>query len=115
MKKILFICSANRYRSRTAYELFKNNSTIEVDSCGLVRFYVQDTIKYHWSEAKEFTRELYDWADIVYVMEPYHLQLLTDKGINWVPKTINLNIEDIYEYNDPELIGILKSKLQQWI
>jgi len=112
-KKVLFVCTANRYRSRTAYELFKDNPDLEVDSCGLESFYVRDTKKFYWDKAKEFTPELYEWADIVYVMEDYHMYLLEEKGINSSDsKLINLGIEDIYEYNNPELIDLLKSKIK---
>lgn len=115
MLKILFICSANRYRSRTAHEMFENKENLEVKSCGLQPFYVEDTIKHHWNKARHFTKELFDWADIVYVMEEYHLSLLKSRfniDFNKKPKIINLNIEDIYGYNDPLLKEQLKEKVK---
>ena len=116
-KKILFICTANRLRSRTAYELFSSREDIEVDSCGMNRFYVNDTIKWVWPEAKHFSKDLFNWADVVYVMEYYHLADITNrnKSDNWdldLSKIINLNIEDIFEYNDPILIELLKNRVK---
>lgn len=115
-KKILFVCTANRYRSRTAYDLFKSNKNINVDSCGLNKFYVNDTIKYVWSSAKHFSKELLLWADLVYVMEKHHYEDIErrNKDGNWgydMSNVINLDIEDIYEYNNLELINILKQKI----
>lgn len=33
-KKVLFICSQNKFRSRTAHETFCHSEAIEVDSAG---------------------------------------------------------------------------------
>ena len=115
-KHILFVCTANRLRSRTAYELFHNREDLEVDSCGLNKFYVNDTIKYVWPEAKHFSKELLLWADIVYVMESHHYEEIfrrnRDGGWEYdMSKVVVLDIEDIYEYNDPKLVYLLKERV----
>lgn len=120
MKNILFVCTANRYRSRTAHDLFKLNENINVDSCGLNKFYVNDTIKYVWPAAKHFSKTLLLSSDLVFVMEQHHYDDINKRNIsgNWgydMSKVINLDIEDIYEYNDPTLIFFLKEKTAQYI
>ena len=117
MKKILFVCTANRYRSRTAYELFKDTPKYDVSSCGLNKFYVNDTIKYVWPHAKHFDKSLFEWADVVYGMENNHENDIIKRAIagHWdvdLKKIINLNIDDIYEYNDPVLVSLLKEKVK---
>ncbi len=117
MRKILFVCTANRMRSRTAYFLFKDCVNVEVKSCGLNKFYTNDTIKWIWPEATHFSKELLLWADVVYVMETHHLEDISRrvKDGEWdfdMNKIINLEIEDIYEFNSPELIQLLKDKIK---
>jgi len=58
-----------------------------------------------------------DWADIIFVMKRRHQQVLkqqfpfalTDKPL------IILDIEDNYQFGDEELIGILKTSLQNYL
>jgi predicted protein tyrosine phosphatase len=62
-------------------------------------------------------QKLIDWADIIFVMEHKHKELLrqrlaaaiTDKQI------IVLAIEDNYRFNDPELIVLLKHNLSAYL
>lgn len=122
MKKILFVCSANRLRSRTAYEHFteKLKETHIVDSCGMNRFYVRDTVKLHWPLAKEFTKDLYREADYIFCMENEHAVdiMRRNKDGNWgldLSKLFVLGIDDIYEYNDPKLIAILDAKVPEYL
>ena len=58
MKKILFVCNANMYRSPTAEAMYKNDKRYSVKSAGV------------WEGSKNLlTEELLEWADIVLVME----------------------------------------------
>ena len=57
-----------------------------------------------------------NWADIVFVMERKHMQILKQNfplGIASKP-IINLDIEDNYQFNAPELIDILKASLHNY-
>ena len=111
-QKILFVCTANRYRSRTSHELFENNPNLDVKSCGCIEFYVRDTKRFYWDKAQTISQELLEDADKIYVMEKFHLEHISNNfGDMFEHKITNLNIDDIYEHNDPELIEILKEKL----
>lgn len=57
------------------------------------------------------------WADLIFVMETKHMQRLSSKfGEALVGKTvICLHIPDDYDYMDPELIDLLKAKLNEYV
>lgn len=111
--KVLFVCTANRYRSRTAEEWFiKNYPQYEVQPCGINKFYVEDTIKYHYPKAQIITKELLEWADKIYIFEKYHFDTINNLfGFEYNNKIINLYIDDIYEYNDKNLIQLISERL----
>lgn len=102
-KRVLFICSQNKFRSRTAHEIFCHSEKIDVDSAGTEK------------DARVVVEpDHIEWADVIYVMEDRHIrrlkkmfgQMLKNKRV------INLNIPDIYEYMDPGLIETLRIKLK---
>lgn len=102
MKKLLFICSKNRWRSPTAEVVFAEYEGLETDSAGLDRY----------AEVPVST-ETIEWADIIFVMEQSHKRKLTN---NFQPflkgkKIICLDIPDEFEYMEPALIDILKKKV----
>lgn len=106
MPNLLFICSKNKWRSPTAELLFKNHPVHFGRSAG-----TSDKARV------KVNHKLIDWADVVFVMERKHRQilkrtfeeLLADKLI------IVLDIEDNYQFNDPELIEILKVSLTGYL
>ena len=61
MKKILFICSQNKLRSPTAEQVFSLDPRLEVSSAGLNN-----------SANNPLTKELVEWADIIFLMEGTH-------------------------------------------
>jgi predicted protein tyrosine phosphatase len=102
-KRVLFICSQNKFRSRTAHEIFSRSEKIEVDSAGTEK------------DARVIVEpDHIEWADVIYVMEDRHIrrlkkmfgQKLKNKRI------INLDIPDIYEFMDQGLIEVLRTKLR---
>ena len=95
--KILFICTLGIQRSRTAADLFKDKH--ETRYKGVFGEY----------PPKE---EDIEWADTVIVMEKRHEIELRKKFPKLKFKIINLDIQDMYYYNDPELRGILKIKIE---
>ena len=61
--------------------------------------------------------KLLDWADIIFVMERKHQQILKQRfplAIADKPLII-LDIEDQYKYGDEELISILKTSLRSYL
>lgn len=101
-KKLLFICSRNEWRSRTAHEVFARNVSIEVDSAGTE------------SDARVVVESDHiEWADIIYVMEDRHIKRLKRMfaGCLKDKKVINLNIPDKYKFMDLDLIAIFREKI----
>ena len=65
------------------------------------------------SAATVLTSELMDWADAIIVMEKSHRSFIRSKhpGYYNTKKIVCLYIPDEYEYMQPELIAILKDKV----
>ncbi len=103
-KNVLFVCTGNLDRSPTAEQLYKDRNDLEVKSAGT-----------HWSAPRILTGDLIEWAEIVFVMEEHHQKFI----INWMPevsnKVIVLGIENKYLNNDPELIRILRLKIDPFL
>ncbi|MGB3510525.1 MAG: low molecular weight protein tyrosine phosphatase family protein [Microcoleaceae cyanobacterium] len=102
MKKILFICSQNRWRSPTAEMVFSEDEDLETSSAGLNR-----------DADNPLSSESLEWADIIFVMEKNHRQKLSQKFKPWLKnkRVICLDIPDKYEYMQPELVELLKKKV----
>ncbi|MEB0262568.1 MULTISPECIES: hypothetical protein [unclassified Mucilaginibacter] len=56
-----------------------------------------------------------DWADVVFVMEYKHRDIIKQQFDALQKKIIVLNIPDDYQFNDPQLIEILKLGLADWL
>lgn len=110
---ILFVCTANRLRSRTAYNLFKElYPQHNIDSCGISKYAVEQTQKLYWEEAKVINRKLLDNSDVIYCMNWNHQEFIKKKfGREYLEDIIVLDIEDIYNYNDEELKDLLRLKI----
>jgi predicted protein tyrosine phosphatase len=101
---LLFICSKNQWRSPTAELLFKNHAFHQARSAG-----TSDKARIRISQ------KLIDWADVIFFMERRHKDI-TAKRLNLTcKKQVILDIEDNYQFNDPELIGILKLALTDFL
>ena len=100
--KILFVCSRNKWRSRTAETVFKNNGLHQVKSAGTEN-----------NARIRLTQNLLNWADLIYVMERKHKEKVLDRfNMKRLNERIEiLDIEDDYKYMDEELVEILKLKL----
>ncbi len=99
---ILFICSRNQWRSRTAEDLFKDHPLHQVRSAGTAP-----------SARIKISGKAIQWADLILVMEKRHNEILREKFDPWIreKKVLVLDIPDEYGYMDPELVWILK---QHW-
>jgi predicted protein tyrosine phosphatase len=102
---ILFLCTANVHRSKTAEDYFTSiNSKHIFKSAGLSEKYCT-----HY-RSNLCTVALLEWADKIYVMEPQHIKRITaHTGEKYIEKVETLHIEDIYQYMQPELLAKLKS------
>ena len=98
--KVLFICNQNQNRSKTAEEIFKGR--FQTKSAGL------------YNEEPVTAKQL-SWADVVVVMEDAQRAEIAKRfPKQYMQKRIlSLNIPDVYHYNQPELIGILKAKINE--
>ena len=107
-KHLLFLCSANLDRSPTAESLFKGNIEYEARSCGLSLL-----------AKKQATRTLIAWADTIFVMDErndMHKTLLTQRFPEaWYKEIVILVISNEFTRNDPELLRLLKLRLQNYI
>lgn len=102
---LLFICSRNKWRSRTAEAIFKDQHGFQVRSAGTAP-----------SARIKVTEKLVSWAEIIFVMEKKHKQRLCQKfpGMNAETEIIVLDIPDDYQYMDPELVEILKISVMDY-
>lgn len=104
--RILFLCTSNLHRSATAVSYFNDRCPQhEYRGAGLD---VRNCKAYNTNFC---TEEDLQWADRVFVMESAHKLKVMRYG-DFALKTINLNIEDIYQHNDPALIKVFESKAE---
>jgi predicted protein tyrosine phosphatase len=103
---ILFVCSRNKWRSRTAETIFKNNQQHQVRSAGTA------------ADARiKVNEKLIHWAELIFVMEKRHKQLLHEKFADSLAQKqiIVLDIEDNYHYMNEELIEILNTSVSPYL
>jgi len=103
-KKVLFVCTGNFDRSPTAEALYKDVEGLEVKSAGT------------WVHAQNpLTKELVDWADVIFVMEEHHKAAVTRLDPKAADKTVILGVPDIYHKDQPELKTLLKQRLDPYL
>ena len=98
--KVLFICNQNQNRSKTAEEIFKGR--FQTKSAGLYN-------------EKPVTAKQLSWADVIVVMEDTQRAEIAKRfPKQYMQKRIlSFDIPDVYHYNQPELVGILKLKISE--
>ncbi|OSY89324.1 phosphotyrosine protein phosphatase [Tenacibaculum holothuriorum] len=111
MKKILFVCSANKQRSKTASDYFSEKlTTFEFDSAGTNHKICNK------EGTQPLTVELMNWADLVIVMEEKHKELIIlNGGSEFSHKIRVLSIPDRFKYYQKELIYLLEEKAKPLI
>lgn len=98
----MFVCSGNIDRSPTAEALLRGKENFEVKSAGT------------WSGARKVvSKELIDWADMIFVMEEHHKEALKQIDAGADTKIVVLGIDDHFLKGDQELTRILKEKLSK--
>lgn len=109
--QVLYVCSANKDRSRTA-EVFLSEKykAHTIYSAGTNQ-------KLCMKEGTEFiTEEYVAEADIILVMEQKHLQFIKDSiGQQYAHKVKVLGIEDVYKFGDTALQQILIDKSKPYL
>jgi protein-tyrosine phosphatase len=102
--KILFVCSRNKRRSRTAEKIFKNHKLFYAKSAG---FSEKSPVK--------INVKLILWADLILLMEYEHSKRLIELFSEIkLPEIGILNIKDKYEYMDEKLIALLTEKVKTY-
>lgn len=104
--RVLFICSQNRLRSPTAERIFSARPGLQVASAGTEQ-----------SAVKVVSAETIGWADMIFVMEDWHRDLLDRQFRRHVERkrVVCLGIPDRYEYMDPELVQLLELKVAPYL
>lgn len=104
--KILFICSQNKWRSRTAEHIFKNKAGWTVRSAGTDR---AARIRLNANHVR--------WAEVIFVMEDKHKSRLIRHFRPQLKEQeiIVLDIPDEYQYLDPDLIDILEQSVHYYL
>ena len=108
MTNHLFICSANKQRSKTAEDYFSAKyPQLQFLRAGTnLRLCRQEG-------TTPLTEDLLYWADRIWVMEQRHLDHLKKTGgSKHYNKVTVLHIPDHYPYYDPELIRLLEEKVK---
>lgn len=107
MPNILFVCSANKDRSKTADDYFSAKyPDINFDSAGTNKRICEQL------GTSYITQEQMNWADKVLVMEEKHLKALVSAfGNGYYSKITVLGIKDVYKYYDKGLIKILEERV----
>jgi predicted protein tyrosine phosphatase len=100
--RLLFVCNQGKHRSKTAEMLFKDR--FETESAGLF-------------SNNPVTEKQISAADTVFVMEDWQRTELSKRfPKQYIQKRIiSLNIPDVYQFNQPELVCLLKSRLDESI
>jgi predicted protein tyrosine phosphatase len=108
-RHFLFVCSANRNRSRAAEQVCTQlarakGRDIQCESAGI-----------HPLAVRRVTRQMADRAGMIFVMEPYMKTIIERDFGQPGQKIVCLDIPDIYPMEDPELEAILRSELLGYI
>lgn len=103
--RVLFICSRNIWRSKTAEDMYKLTPGLDVRSAGTSPF-----ARIH-VKASDIL-----WADVIIVMEKKHKEILEQRfGARMTGKDVKvLHIPDKYHYMHPLLVEILRQKLDEY-
>lgn len=103
--KILFVCTANKMRSKTAEKIYKDDERFMVKSAGVADF-----------ADVPLNLELLTWADYVIVMEKLHIEWIHQCYPVFFShkheQILCLDIPDIYNFMDFELVYQIEHKFE---
>lgn len=103
-QQLLFICSQNRWRSLTAERLFDGHAHYVARSAGTEP-----------GARVRVTAGHLGWADVVFVMERKHADILRQKyGSELAGKAVvTLRIPDKFQFLDYVLVELLRERLRE--
>ncbi|HEY9002002.1 MAG TPA: protein tyrosine phosphatase [Mucilaginibacter sp.] len=104
MPNLLFICSKNQWRSPTAELLFKHHPIHKARSAGTNN-----------NARIRVNQKMIDWADVLFVMERKHRDIIRERFNISDQPVIVLEIPDDFQFGDTELIEILKVSLADYL
>jgi predicted protein tyrosine phosphatase len=104
MQRLLFVCSRNRLRSPTAERVFADYPDVETASAGLAP-----------DADEQLSAEHIEDADLIFVMEKGHRAKLNRRFGSRLrgKKVICLDIPDTYQYMQPELVALLRARVER--
>ena len=99
--KLLFVCTANKHRSPTAQLMFRDHYGYEALSAG-----------FSPDSQQVVDQELVDWADRVFCFEDKHKKKIKKRvGV----RAVNLAVPDEYDFNDEDLVELLRVKVPSFL
>ncbi|MBC3538576.1 low molecular weight protein tyrosine phosphatase family protein [Rufibacter sediminis] len=103
---VLFVCSRNQWRSPTAEKIFQANPDHHFRSAGTAD-----------SARTKVSGKLLDWADLIFVMEKKHKQVLISRfgAVARDKEIIVLDIPDDYLFMDAELVEMLETAVTPFL
>ena len=103
MRRLLFVCSRNQWRSPTAEAIYRSDPRVEVRSAG-----VSPAAK------RRVTAKLLQWANVILVMEPEHKRRLLSQFADLGPDLCIrvLDIPDDYAFMDTELVDLIRERTE---
>ncbi|MCB2085997.1 MAG: protein tyrosine phosphatase [Sphingomonadaceae bacterium] len=106
VRRFLFVCGKNRWRSPTAEQIFSGRTDLEVLSAGVAA-----------ESETPIDAELVQWADCIFVMENRHRQVIRSRFADYLGQTriVCLGIPDRYRFMDGELVNILERRMARHI
>lgn len=106
MKNVLVVCTANKLRSKTAEAIFQNHPTAMVRSAGTDKL-----------AENHLNAEMLEWAGLIIVMEKKHRNWIGKKFREYFKskRIVILGIPDEYEFMQPELVALLKGKMEKYL
>lgn len=98
-RKVLFVCTMNRWRGPTAEKLYERQDGLSVRSRGTSR-----------KSVRPLALSDLIWADTVFVMEQKHLSYLLTRFSSAIGHTEIqvLDVPDAYQFMAPELVEELR-------
>jgi predicted protein tyrosine phosphatase len=106
VRKLLFVCSRNQWRSPTAEAIWRRRPGFDVRSAG-----TSPNARRPIGPADIL------WADIIFVMEHKHLKRLRAEYTQLLEhkRVYVLDIPDDYRFMDPELVDMLEESVSSYL